>query len=259
MQARWGSHGDYQIIVLAASSPQEAFDLTIRSFNLAEEYRTPVILLLDEAVGHMLERVVIPPLAEIKSRERRYTHAQPGAYRPFEITEDGVPPMAPIGHGFKFHVTGLTHDEQGYPVMNAETQDVLLRRLRRKILDREEQLTDVSLDEGDFSVLVFAYGITARIARRAVDDARRAGLNVGLVQVRTLWPFPEKALRRIVEERGVKAVVVPELNLGQMVYEVERIIGCRARVYGSPHAGGAVHDPEVILAVIEQAQKEIGK
>jgi len=254
MQARWGSHGDYQIIVLAASSPQEAFDLTIKSFNLAEEYRTPVILLLDEAVGHMLERVVIPPLSEIKSKERKFTHVGPGEYRPYEETEDGVPFMAPIGHGFNFHVTGLTHDELGYPAMNAEAQDRLLQRLRRKILDREEQLTDVSIDEGEFSVLVLTYGITTRIAKRAIEDARQGGVRVGLMQLRTLWPFPETTLRRVAAERGVKAVVVPELNLGQMVYEVERVIGCQAKVYGVPHAGGAVHDPEAIQTAVERAQ-----
>jgi 2-oxoglutarate ferredoxin oxidoreductase subunit alpha len=261
MQARWGSHGDYQIIALAPSSPQEAFDLTIRAFNLAEQFRTPVILLMDEAVGHMLERVVIPPLSRIEITERRYTKKKPGEYLPYEVTEDLVPPMAPVGHGYRYHMTGLTHDERGYPVMSAECQDRLLGRLRRKILAYEEKgMAEVEIksdDGGKYPVLVISYGITTRIAQRAVEDAGEGGIRAGHLQLRTIWPFPEKAIRKVIGERGVKAVVVPEINLGQLVLEVERVAGCDAKVHHVPHAGGSVHEPERISAVIESAYREV--
>ena len=256
MQARWGSHGDYQIIALAASSPQEAFDLTIRSFNLSEEYRTPVFLLLDEVVGHMLERVVIPPIDKILLKERKYTTKKPGEYLPFEATEDHVPPMAPIGHGYHYHVTGLTHDERGYPAMNAAAQDKLLWRQRRKILDNADRLADYTLWGDEFSILIVSYGITTRIARKAAEEAAALGIKTGHMQLRTIWPFSENAIRKIVEERKVKAVVVPEINLGQLVYEVERVTACHARTYHVPHAGGAVHDPEAIVKMIQQAYRE---
>jgi len=259
MQARWGSHGDYQIIVLAGSSPQEAFNLTIHAFNLSEIYRTPVILLLDEAVGHMLERVVIPPLKAIGNLERKYTKRAPGEYRPYEVTPDGVPCMAPVGHGFNFHITGLTHDERGYPAMNAAAQDRLLKRLRYKILSSENELADYTLTGRDFSILVVSYGITTRIVKKVVEEAGELGTNVGHIQLRTIWPFSETVIRKILKENDVKAVVVPELNLGQLVYEVERVVAGKARVYGVPHAGGAVHEPEVITGVIETANREIGK
>ena len=257
MQARWGSHGDYQIIALSPSSPQEALNLTIRAFNLSERYRTPVILLMDEAVGHMLERVEIPRADKIRIQERKYTTARPGDYLPYEVTADKVPPMAPIGHGYNFHVTGLTHDERGYPAMNADVQHKLLTRLRKKILSAENKLADYDLEGNDFSVLVISYGITSRIAKRAVEEANKNGLKAAHMQIRTIWPFPQKVLRKIIQQRGVKAVIVAEINLGQIVLEVERIVCGEAKVYSVPHAGGAVHEPDAIISVIETANREI--
>ena len=257
MQAKWGSHGDYQIIALAPSSPQEAFDQTIRAFNLSERYRTPVIMLMDEVVGHMLEKVVIPPIGEITIEPRRYTTKKPGEYLPYEVTPDGVPPMAPVGRGYRFHVTGLTHDERGYPVMTAEAQHKLLTRLRRKITDARDALADFALSDGPCRVLVLSYGITTRIAQKAVDDANERGIPTGHLKLKTIWPFPGSALRAVIREHGVQAVVVPEINLGQLVLEVERVAGCLAKVFSVPHAGGSVHDPENILAVIEEASRAI--
>ncbi len=263
MQAKWGSHGDYQIIALSPSSPQEAFDLTIQAFNLAERFRTPVILLMDEVVGHMMERVVVPPLSQIELTERRFTKKSPEDYLPYEAGKDFVPLMAPVGSGYGFHVTGLTHDERGYPVMSAECQEKLLVRLRRKVIAFEEMgLVQFSLwggDDGSFQVLVLSYGITTRIAQKAVEDVRASGRKVGHLQLRTIWPFPEKTIRKIVTEREVGAVVVPEINLGQLVLEVERVVSGYARVYHVPHAGGTVHEPESIAAVVEKAYREVAR
>ncbi|MFH2006691.1 MAG: 2-oxoacid:acceptor oxidoreductase subunit alpha [bacterium] len=255
MQARWGSHGDYPSIALCPNSPQEAFDLTITAFNLSERYRTPVMLMLDEAVGHMLEKVVIPDADEIEVEVRRYTDKTPEEYLPYDSSEGMVPPMAPTGQGYYFHITGLTHDERGYPVMTAECQDELLHRLVNKVNADVEAITKVEQSEVEgCEVLVISYGITSRVSERAIRDARRAGIKVGHLRLITVWPFPERLVRELASQPGVRAVVVPELNLGQVVLEVERVVGGRTPVRCVPHAGGAVHDPQVILKAIEEAQ-----
>jgi len=254
MQARWGSHGDYEIIALCPSSPQECFDLAIQAFNFSEEFRVPVLLMMDEAVGHMTEKVVIPPAEQIRIYPRRFTKRPPGEYWPYEYGEDLVPEMVAAGQGYRFHVTGLTHDERGYPAMNAEAQNKLLRRLKEKILRAQDRITMMET-EGleDADVVVVAYGITARVAQRAIELAREQGLRVGKLRLITVWPFPDKWIRRLAER--VHAFVVPELNLGQIVREVERASCGLARVISVPHAGGTVHQPEQILEGILEAVK----
>jgi 2-oxoglutarate ferredoxin oxidoreductase subunit alpha len=254
MQARWGSHGDYEIIALSPNSPQECFDLTVRAFNLAEQYRTPVMFMMDEVVGHMTEKVVIPPAEEIEVYPRRYTKKAPGEYRPFEPCEDLVPEMARAGDGYRFHVTGVTHDERGYPVITPEAQDRLVRRLKEKIRRAAGELAFYE-EEGtdDADVIVVSYGITSRVAQRAIDLARAKGIRVGKLRLITIWPFPDDKIRQLARRTG--AFVVPELNLGQIVREVERAAGGAARTYGVPHAGGTVHRPEQILSVIEEAAR----
>ncbi len=252
MQARWGSHGDYQIIALSPHSPQECFDLTIQAFNWAEEYRVPVMLMMDECVGHMTEKVIIPPADEIHIVPRRYTSKPPDQYLPYRTNGDLVPEMAPVGKGYRFHITGLTHDERGYPAMNPAAQDRLVRRLRDKILTAAPRLA--LLDEADTAgadVVVVSYGITSRVAQRAIEMARERGIRVGRLRLITVWPFPEARLRELAGR--VKVFVVPELNLGQIVLEVERVVAGRARVVGVPHAGGDVHHPEVILDAVVRA------
>ncbi len=254
MQARWGSHGDYEMIALCPNSPQECFDLTIRAFNLSEQYRTPVMFMMDECVGHMTEKVVIPPAGEIEVYPRRQTSRPPDEYRAFEPGEDRVPEMAHAGQGYKIHVTGLTHDEQGYPAMTPETQDRLVKRLLGKIRDAAEDLT-ICEEEAteDADVIVVSYGITSRVAQRAIDMARAKGLRVGKLRLIAVWPFPDAKIRALA--RRAKAFVVPELNMGQIVREVERAAGGAAKTFGVPHAGGTVHRPEVILAAIEEAAR----
>ncbi len=254
MQARWGSHGSYEIIALAPSSPQEIFDLTIKAFNLSEKYRVPALVMSDESVGHMSEKVIIPEIDAAQLVERRKTDKPPGEYLPY-ATDDGlIPPMAVAGEGHRFHVTGLTHDEKGYPVMTAEAQDKLLRRLVDKIrLNREDIVECEEIGLEDAKVVVCAYGITSRIARFAVQHARDEGIKAGLLRLITVWPFAERQVRELAEQ--VKAFVVPEINYGQIVFEVERCASGKAKTVLVPHMGGGVHQPEAILEAIREAVK----
>jgi 2-oxoglutarate ferredoxin oxidoreductase subunit alpha len=252
MQVKWGSHGDYEVIALCPASPQECFDLTIRAFNLAEQWRTPVFVMMDEVVGHMTERVEIPAADAIEIVERRWTSKKPGEYRPFDAGADGVPDMVRAGDGYRIHVTGLTHDERGYPAMNPAAQDTLVRRLTNKIRQAGDALVDVREDGcEDADVIVVSYGITSRVAQAAVEEARSRGLRVGHARLVIAWPFPAK--RIAVLAANARALVVPELNLGQMSREVERAVGGRLPVRLIDHAGGTVHEPERILAGILEA------
>ncbi len=254
MQARWGSHGDYEIIALCPNSPQECFDLTIKAFNLAEEFRVPVLLMMDEVVGHMTEKVIIPPADQIEVVPRKHTRKSIDEYLPYGTNGDQVPEMAHAGEGYKFHVTGLTHDERGYPNMTPPTQEKLVRRLRSKIQDAAERISLFEEEQLDGAeVVVVSYGITSRVAQRAIDLARKGGLQVGKLRLITAWPFPADKLRQLA--KGVKAFVVPEINLGQMVLEVERAAAGQAKTISVPHAGGGVHDPQTILQAIVEASR----
>jgi 2-oxoglutarate ferredoxin oxidoreductase subunit alpha len=255
MQCRYGSHGDYEMIALSPNSPQECFDLTIRAFNLSEQYRTPVMFMMDECVGHMTEKVVIPAASEIDVYPRRHTTKTPMDYLGYAPEADLVPAMAHAGGGYKFHVTGLTHDERGYPSMNVPTQDRLVRRLQQKIRGAEDKLTFT--DEADLEgadVVVVSYGITSRVAQKAIDLAKERGVKVGRCRLIGVWPFPDRRLQAIAQS-GVKSFVVPEINLGQIAREVERATGRSARTVPVTHAGGSVHDPQQILNAIMEAAR----
>lgn len=249
MQARFGSHGDYQIIALCPDSPQECFDLTIEAFNLSETYRVPVLIMTDECVGHMHERVTIPPADAIDIVERKWYQGDKKNYRPFQPDTDMIPFMVKAGEGYRFHMTGLTHDDRGYPVINAETQEHCVSHLIDKIklsaghICRWEEngLTDAE-------VIVISFGITSRVAVKAVQQARQMGLKVGSLRLITIWPFAEKLIRSLAGR--VKALVVPELNAGQIVLEVERCAAGQTNVISVPHMGGWVHHPGTILNAI---------
>jgi 2-oxoglutarate ferredoxin oxidoreductase subunit alpha len=254
MQARWGSHGDYEIVAYAPASPQECFDLTVRAFNTADQYRIPVFVLADEVVAHMTERVAIPAPEAIPKVERKRPREVPGGngFLPFKADDDLVPPMAHAGEGYRVHFTGLTHDERGYPALTPEAHDGLVRRLVDKIRRnawRIEEYEESRLE--DARVVVIAYGSTARSARRAVALAREEGIPVGLLRPITLWPFPGEHVRKLSER--VAAFVLPELNLGQLACEVERFTN--RPVVGVTHAGGAMFPPEPILETIREAAK----
>ena len=243
MQAKWGSHGDYAIIALSPDSPQECFDLTIEAFNLSEKYRVPVFLMTDECVGHMHEKVVIPPAEEIELVERKWYDGPKDEYLPYKPDEDMIPLMVKAGDGYRFHTTGLTHDERGYPVINAECQDVCVRHLVDKIRENADKIIRVEEDgTDDAEVVLISYGITSRVAVKAVQKARTAGIKVGTMRLITVWPFPEKRVKELAGR--INAFVVPEINYGQIVYEVERCAGRQVPAVGVPHCGGWVHDPD---------------
>ena len=254
MQARWGSHGDYGIIALAPNSPQECFDLTIDAFNLAERYRVPVLVMMDECVGHMTEKVVIPPAEKIEVAERRYSAKRPGEYLPYQCDGNLVPEMVKAGDGYRFHVTGLTHDEHGYPDMSWQAQEKLVRRLVDKIRKNADAIVRYE-EKGVESaeVVVVGYGITSRVNLRAVQMAGEEGARVGFLRPIVVWPFPEKRIRELATR--VKAFVVVEMNYGQIVQEVERCAAGKAKTVLVPHGGGTVHHPEEILRAIREAAR----
>jgi 2-oxoglutarate/2-oxoacid ferredoxin oxidoreductase subunit alpha len=249
LQAKYGSHGDYEIIAVCPNSPQEAFDLTIHAFNLAEQYRVPTLVMLDESIGHMTERVVIPKADQIEITPRRFTEKKPGAYLPFQPAADMVPEMIKAGDGYRVHVTGLTHDEKGYPAMNAEAQEKLVHRIVNKIrLNADKIVKYEETDVEGAEVVVISYGITSRVALRGMELAREKGIKVGMHRLQIAWPFPEKRVLELA--RKAKAIVVAEMNLGQMVREVERVVKGACPVVLCGHSGGAVHDPQDIAAAI---------
>ncbi|KPL06550.1 2-oxoglutarate ferredoxin oxidoreductase subunit alpha [bacterium SM23_57] len=254
MQARWGSHGDYEIIALSPASPQEAFEYTVEAFNLAEQYRVPVLVMMDECVGHMTEKVVIPKPDDIDVVYRKLTTLPPEEYLPYKSDNGLVPDMIVAGEGYKIHTTGLTHDERGYPVMTAECQDKLVRRLVDKIRLNAEKIIHTEETQIDGAeVIVMAYGITSRVAQPAVDKARKEGIKVGQIKLITVWPFPEKRVAQLAKK--IKAWVVPEINYGQISLEVERCSAGKAKTIHVPHMGGWVHDPENIYKAIKEAVK----
>ena len=249
MQARWGSHGHYEIIALVPSSPQEAFDLTVRAFALSERFRVPVLLMTDEVVGHMYERVEIP--GEVPLAPRRRPQVPPEEFIPYQPDPDLVPPMACAGEGYRVHVTGLTHDERGYPDMSAEAHDRLVRRLAEKVLRYREEYTlyeEVGLDDAE--VAVVSYGISARVAYGALAQARQQGIKAGMLRLITAWPFPDERVRALADQ--VRGIAVVELNLGQMSREVERATRGKVPLAGVFHAGGRIHTPAEVLAGIKE-------
>jgi len=250
MQARWGSHGDYEIIAFAPSSVQEMFDLTIEAFNFSEAYRVPVFVLADEIVGHMWERVTIPKAESIRIVNRKKPTAQPSnEFAPFKPDQDLVPPMAVFGEGYHFHATGLTHDERGYPrTESAEAQTRLVQRLCDKIRKNKKRIIRVENTRlEDAEVAVVAYGIAARAALSAVRKARATGIKAGLLRPVTLWPFPEEHVAEV--SKRVKGIVVPEMNCGQIVREVERAAK-ETPVIFLPKLGEEPHKPDEILEAI---------
>ena len=258
MQVKWGSHGDYEIIALSPNSPQECFDLMIKAFNLSEEYRCPVFLMMDEVVGHMTERVAIPPADQIEVTERKWTKKGPGEYKAYGTTpEDLVPEMIKAGDGYRIHMTGVTHDDRGYPAMDVPNQGKLIPRLLDKIRRNADRLVDVRMDgcEGA-DVIVVSFGITSRVASAAIDAARAKGVKVGHLRLVICWPFPGAVIRKLAAT--AKAFVVPELNMGQMVQEVRGAVAeseHRVKVLSVPHPGGTVHEPDTILEQILEAAR----
>ncbi len=252
MQSRWGSNGDYEIIAISPDSPQEMLDYTIKAFNLSERYRCPVMIMADECVGHMTEKLVIPKADEIEVESRRFYKGPKDKYLPFKPEKDLIPLMAKAGDGFKLHLTGLTHNEKGHPTFS-QTNDT--KRLVDKIRLNADKIIELKEDGiEDADVIVVSYGITSRVAIRGIEEARANGLKVGNLRLVTVWPFPDKRIAEL--SKKVKAFVVPEINYGQIVYEVERCSHGNTNVVLVPHGGGFVHDPEDIFQAIKYAAQE---
>jgi 2-oxoglutarate ferredoxin oxidoreductase subunit alpha len=258
MQARWGSHGDYEIIALSPASPQELFDLTIRAFNLSERFRTPVLVMTDAEVGHMTEKVVIPPLEEVEIINRpeiKRGDLEPDRFRIYRSDPNGkkgyVSPMVKAGEGYRIHVTGLTHDERGYPAMNAEANQWNVSRIMEKIQANRKEIIQVEKSKlRGAQVVVVSYGISARTSLWPIEMARKEGIKVGYLRLVTVWPFPEDMIRTLAEK--VDAFIVPEINMGQIRREVERCAGGNARVIGVNKPGGDILDPEEVLGAIRE-------
>jgi 2-oxoglutarate ferredoxin oxidoreductase subunit alpha len=251
MQARWGSHGHYEIIALAPASPQEIFHQTILAFNLSEAYRIPVLIMADEVVGHLSERVVIPEAGAIKTVSRPRAKGRKDRFKPFQVGPNGVAPMAIAGEGYNVHITGLTHDERGYPAMSAEAHAEMMERLIGKI---RGNLKDIIHTESyrldDAEIAIVSYGVSARSSLAAVDEARELGIKAGLLRLITVWPFPEELIRELAGR--MKALVTVEVNLGQIHLEVERCAAGQAPAHLVGHAGGAVITPDQIIDLLKR-------
>ena len=251
MQARWGTHGDHPVIVLAPSTVRECFDLTVKAFNFSEKYRTPVIVVFDEVVGHMREKLTLPRPQEVEVIDRIRPTMPPEWYIPYEDTTQGVPPMAVFGDGYRFHVTGLTHDIRGFPTLRPDEIGPFMDRIHRKIT---LGLPEIHMGEffqlEDADIAVIAYGSVARSARRAVIDAREKGVKAGLLKLMTLWPFMRPAIEKVIQR--AKALIVPEINMGQISREVKRVNEGKAKVSTINRVDGLTITPGQILRRIRE-------
>lgn len=251
MQARWGTHGDHPIIVLTPASVHETFDLTVRAFNLSEKYRVPVILLTDEVIGHMREKVHIPDPSELEIINRKKPECSFDEYMPYKADDDLVPPMADFCTGYRYHVTGLVHDETGFPSTNPVVTDKLIRRLVNKIeLNKHDIISWEEENTEDADIIILSYGCVSRAAKSAMKALRSKGIKVGLFRPITLWPFPEERVKELAGK--VNTIVVAEMNLGQLVLEVERICAGKTKIERVNKVNGEIIYPEEISKKIEE-------
>lgn len=252
MQARWGTHGDHSIIALYPYSVKEIYETTIRAFNLAEKYRTPVILLLDEVIGHMREKIVFDEEDKIEIINRKKPSCKPEDFKPYRVNEgDIVPEMAGFGEGYRFHITGLVHSESGFPSGNPKVAEDLINRLINKIENNVDDIVQVDeylLDDADIAIVSF--GATARSAKSAVDALREEGIKVGMFRPITIWPLAEKELIEL--SKRVDRIIVVEMNMGQYFLEVDRIAGKHTKVEKYGRVNGELITPEEIISFIKE-------
>lgn len=249
MQARWGTHGDHPIIVLMPNTVREVFDLTVRAFNLTEKYRIPVIVLLDEILGHVNEKVILPKPEEVEVWDREKPSVPPEKYLPYQETESDIPPFVSFGEGYRYHVTGLVHDQTGFPTNNSVQIARLLNRLNRKVDRYRDEIMDLDEEKDEGAKIgVFSYGSTSRSARRAIILAREQGVKIHSIRPKVIWPFPDKEVATMSE--GVDTIIVPEMNFGQMAHEVEWAARGRCEVVKVNRIDGEPINPKEILDVI---------
>ncbi len=251
MQARWGTHGDHEIIAIIPYTVEEVYYETIRAFNLAEMLRTPVILLMDEVIGHMSENFEKPDKNDIEIIDRKMTTKNPDEYFPYDESEGLVPPLAPFGTGYRYHVTGLAHDKTGFPSTREESVKHLMNRMRDKILKNRELIDKCDIrKEGNEEIGIFAYGSSARTSIAAIRALKERGMNVALMRPVTIWPFPEKQLKEFAN--GLKKIVVPELNFGQIVGEVRKYLGDDIEIVPiNKYTGRLITPDEIINKIVE--------
>lgn len=253
MQSRWGTHGDHPVIVLSPSSVNEAYYITIKAFNLSEKYRTPVILLMDEVIGHLREGINLNQYEKIQIIERQLPQSDKN-YLPYQNIENGVVPLAPFGKGFRFHVTGLAHNEEGLPTNDSKVTEKLMKRLLGKIENNRKDIImfeEKDVEEGD--ALIVSFGSSARACEVAKDYLKKEGLKVGLFRPITIWPFPEERLKEIYTR--FKKVFVVEMNAGQLYYEVDRIVKSDTYVGKINKFNGEFFDPAYIAQKIKESFK----
>jgi 2-oxoglutarate ferredoxin oxidoreductase subunit alpha len=252
MQARWGCHGDHGTIAYSPSSVQECYEIAIKAFNAAERYRQPVLIMSDEILGHMREKVFLPAKGSYPVYERKKPSVSPGSFVPYKADpEDDIPPMAGFGDGYKWHVTGLAHNDFGFPSAREEDVEKNITRLVRKIDRFRDDIVEYQAYEvDDAQVVVLSYGSVARSALRAVKYARLRGIKVGHFKPVTLWPFPDREIYQIAKK--ARTIIVPELNCGQMILEVERAVHGKAKVIKKSLVNGELFKPEDILRAIEE-------
>ncbi|MDY7035511.1 MAG: 2-oxoacid:acceptor oxidoreductase subunit alpha [Thermodesulfobacteriota bacterium] len=252
MQARWGSHGHYEIIAMAPSSPQEIFYQTIKAFELSEKYRLPVLVMTDEMIGHLSERVVIPEEKAIKTFSRVKPKGRQDRFKPYKPGPNGIAPMAIAGEGYNIHMTGLTHDERGYPDMTVEAQHEMMERIMGKV---SQNLHDIIQTENyrldDAEIVIVSYGVSSRTSLAAVDEARARGIKAGLMRLITVWPFPEDQIRKLSER--IKGFITVEINLGQIHLEVKRCTEGKVPAFLVGHPGGTIISPEQVIEIMRDA------
>ncbi len=252
MQARWGSHGDHGTIAYSPSSVQECFEIAIKAFNAAERYRQPVLILSDEVLGHMREKVFIPPEGSYSIVDRKKPSTTVENFVPYQADpEDDIPPMASFGDGYRWHITGLAHNDFGFPSAKEEDVEKNISRLVRKIDRFRDDIVEYETYEvEDADTIVLSYGSVSRSSLRAVKDARQRGLKVGHFRPVTLWPFPDKEIYQLAKK--VKTIIVPELNCGQMVLEVDRAVHGKAKVVPRNLVNGELFKPDEIFRAIQE-------
>lgn len=246
MQARWGTHGDHPVIALSPTTVRETFELTVKAFNFAEKFRTPVILLMDEVVGHLRENMVVPEPGELEVIDRKRPDCPPEEYRAYAMTEDLVPPMADFGTGYRYNITGLFHDETGFPTNNTEVAGKQLDRIMKKVDNNFDEINiyeEYMLEDAQYAFITF--GGMARSVKEAIRSLRKKGIRVGAFIPKTVWPFPEKQVEKLVSD--MDSVFVAEMNLGQMILEVQRASKDRTKIHAINKANGEVITPEEII------------
>ena len=246
MQARWGTHGDHPVIALSPTTVRETFELTVKAFNFAEKFRTPVILLMDEVVGHLRENMEVPEPGELEVIDRKRPDCPPEEYRAYAMTEDLVPPMADFGTGYRYNITGLFHDETGFPTNNTEVAGKQLDRIMKKVENNFDEINiyeEYMLEDAQYAFITF--GGMARSVKEAIRTLRKEGIRIGAFIPKTVWPFPEKQINKLVSD--MDGVFVAEMNLGQMILEVQRASQERNKIHAINKANGEVITPEEII------------